>query len=113
VRVLVNEQVAGAIRNVDVSAPNCRLLAHGPALLFLALTVGLDLEEQGGRFGIAFDDLPPSPAWIDLDRLHPSVRAQIGLYVTESVAAAANTIGATPSPVNDGQLRRLLIRKGA
>jgi hypothetical protein len=109
VRVLVNEEVAGAIPNVDVRASNCRLLAHGPALLFLALTAGIDLEAQGERFGLTFLHLPPSPVRIDLDRLHPSVRTRIGSYVTETVAANANTIGATPPPVGDRRLRRLLI----
>jgi hypothetical protein len=78
VRVLVNDEVAGAIPNVDVRAPNCRLLAHGPALLFLALTTDIDLEAQGERFGLTFDHLPPSPIRVDLDRLHPSVRTGSG-----------------------------------
>jgi hypothetical protein len=110
VRVLVNDQVAGALPNVDVRAANCRLLTHGPAVLFLGLTTNIDLEAQGERFGLTFLHLPPSPVRVDLDRLHPSVRTRIGSYVTETVAANANTIGAQPPPVSDRRLRRLLIR---
>ena len=112
VRVLVNDEVAGAIPNVEISASNCRLLAHGPALLFLGLTTNINLEAQGERFGLTFDHLPPGPSRVDLDRLHPSVRTRIGSYLAETVGANANSIGAVPPPVSDRRLRRLMIRTG-
>jgi hypothetical protein len=110
VRVLVNNEVAGALPNVDVRAPQCRLLAHGPAVLFLGLTTGIDLEAQGERFGLTFDHLPPSPIRVDLDRLHPSVRTRVGSFALEAASANATTIGGQPPPINDRRLRRLLIR---
>lgn len=114
VRAFVNGEVAGAIPGVAVSAPAARRLAHGPAILFLDLCGLLnDVNAVAENFGLTLGNLPPSPIRLDLDRLDPAVRTQVGPYVLAGVAANARAAGAMlPPPASDRRLRLIQIRKG-
>ncbi len=114
VRAFVNGEIAGAIANVAVSAPAARRLAHGPAILFLDLCGLLnDVNAVAENFGLTLDNLPPGPSRLDLDRLDPAVRTQVGPYLLAGVAANARAAGAmVPPPVGDRRLRLLQIRQG-